>query len=101
MKNIVGVLLAFGFALSPLAALADGPPPLGQEAKAILQAHCTAATAAAKRSRGVLASCLTATCLSAGYWSCRASPANPISICVFSKAKCRPLHASNGRALPS
>jgi mono/diheme cytochrome c family protein len=52
MKKLLWLLLAAGFALSPAAAGADEPSPLGQEAKAILQAHCAGCHGGGKAAKG-------------------------------------------------
>lgn len=52
MKHVRVVLVAIGFAINPGAALPNDPAPLGQEAKAILQANCAGCHGGGKAAKG-------------------------------------------------
>jgi mono/diheme cytochrome c family protein len=52
MKNLLGVMLAPCLALSPGVVGADPPEPLGEQARAILQANCAGCHAGGKAAKG-------------------------------------------------
>src|ERR1019366_894941 len=52
MRKLLSLLLVQGFGLVPSVAFAEGPPPLGQEARSILQAQCAGCHGGGKAAKG-------------------------------------------------